>query len=178
MANVFGAPLGLNAVYSIASAFISTCPSTNTALPIKAYPSLTLVSGQPTAPGALIDLMPGTMPSGPFYATFVSGLDIIPVDTQGIKNGMIMATVPTGPSGQSYVFLTTDKSGNLTDSTIIAGIIHFFALVKILLTFHRPSYRRSYSKLAYIQHIYYQSIDTSLSLVLRGNFGRIIIISE
>lgn len=121
MANVFGTPLGLNAVYTIASGFITSCPSTNMALPVKAYPTLTLVSGQPTAENALIDVEPATMPSGDFYATFVSGLDIVPVKTEGIKNGMIMASVPSMISGQSYVFLTKDNSGNLTDSNILAG---------------------------------------------------------
>lgn len=107
--------------YSIASAFIVSCPSTNAKLPVMAYPSLTLVSGQPTAPGALIDLQPKTIPTGTYYATFVSGLQIIPVAPQSAANGMIMVPVPMMISGQSYVFLTKDNSGNLTDSNIIAG---------------------------------------------------------
>src|SRR6266536_1568566 len=121
MANVFGTPLGLNAVYTIASGFIKSCPSTNVALPVKAYPTLTLKSGLPTAPGALVDLMPKTMPSGTFYATFVFGLDIIPVKPQSMSNGMIIVKVPVMASSQSYVFLTSDNSGNVTDSTVLAG---------------------------------------------------------
>jgi hypothetical protein len=121
MANVFGTPLGLNAVYTIASGFIASCPSTNVALPVKAYPSLTLVSGQPTAENAMIDVKPATMPSGDFYATFVSGLDIVPVKPTSVQNGMVMASVPSMIAGQSYVFLTKDSSGNLTDSNILAG---------------------------------------------------------
>lgn len=120
MANIFGTPMGLNAVYTIASAFIVSCPSSNMALPVMAYPSLTLVSGEPTAPNATIDLMPKTMPSGTVYATFVSGLDILPVSTT-MMNGMVQAVIPVGVSGQSYVFLTSDNSGNLTDSSILAG---------------------------------------------------------
>lgn len=121
MANVFGTPLGLNAVYTIASGFITSCPSTNMALPVKAYPALTLVSGQPTAETALIDVKPATMPPGTFYATFVSGLDIVPVQPSSVSNGMVMAAVPSMISGQSYVFLTKDNSGNLTDANILAG---------------------------------------------------------
>lgn len=120
-ANVFGTPLGFNAVYSIASGFIKSCPSTNMALPVMAYPTLTLVSGQPTAPGALVDLQPKTIPSGTFFATFVSGLNITAVAPQSVAHGMVMAPVPMSASGQSYVFLTKDNSGNLTDSNIIAG---------------------------------------------------------
>ncbi len=125
-ANVFGTPLGFNAVYSIASAFITSCPSTNMALPVMAYPALTLSSGLPTAPGALVNLVPKDAPTGDFFATFVSGLNIAAVAPSSVEGGMIMAEVPTMVSGQSYVFLTHDNSGNLTDSNIIAGKHHPF----------------------------------------------------
>lgn len=120
MANVFGTPMGLNAVYTIVSSFITACPSTNMALPVKAYPSLTLNSGTPTAPNATVNLIPKTMPSGACYATFVSGLMIVPVEAT-MMSGSVSAVVPEGISGQSYVFLTNDNSGNLTDSSILAG---------------------------------------------------------
>jgi hypothetical protein len=120
-ANVFGTPLGPNAVFSIASGFITSCPDTNFKLPFMAYENtLTLVSGAPTAFGAKVQLMPKTMPQGTFYATFVSGLEILPVEIS-MENGAIMAAVPEKAEGQSYVFLTSDNSGNLTDSNIIAG---------------------------------------------------------
>ena len=120
MANVFGTPLGLNAVYTIASGFITACPSTNMALPVKAYPTLTLVGGQPTSTVASISLQPKTMPTGTFYATYVSGLDIVPVPVT-MSNGVVSAPVPSQASGQTYVFLTSDNSGNVTDSYILAG---------------------------------------------------------
>ncbi|KAE8440642.1 hypothetical protein EG329_007008 [Mollisiaceae sp. DMI_Dod_QoI] len=121
MANVFGTPMGINATYSIASTFITSCPSTNMALPVAAYPALTLVSGSPTAPEVLIVLQPMTMPTGTYYVTFVSGLDIVPVAPQSTSNGIIMVSVPAMVSGQGYVFLTKDNSGNLTDPNILAG---------------------------------------------------------
>jgi hypothetical protein len=121
MANVFGTPLGLNAVYTIASAFIAECPSTNMELPVMAYPDLAAVTAQPVAPGALLDLLPGSMPKGTYYATFVSGLDIVAVKPEGVVNGMVQAIVPPTISGQSYVFLTSDMSGNLTDANILGG---------------------------------------------------------
>lgn len=112
--------MGLNAVYTIASSFIASCPSTNMALPVMAYPSLTLESGLPTAANATINLTPKTMPSGTSYVTFVSGLMILPVEAM-MMNGFVSAVVPEGVEGQSYVFLTKDNSGNLTDSSILAG---------------------------------------------------------
>lgn len=121
-ANVFGTPLGPNAVFSIASGFITSCPDTNYKLPFMAYENtLTLNSGAPTAFGASINLTPKTMPQGTFYATFVSGLEILPVEVS-MENGAILAAVPEKAEGQSYVFLTSDNSGNLTDSTILAGM--------------------------------------------------------
>lgn len=38
----FDAPLTLNEVYSLASPFITSCPKDNPALPVKAFPTLTL----------------------------------------------------------------------------------------------------------------------------------------
>jgi hypothetical protein len=121
MANVFGTPMGLNAVYSIASGFITSCPSTNMALPVMAYPALTSISGTPTASGATVDLEPKTLPSGDFFVTFVSGLMVLPVKAASVDNDMIMAVVPEGVEGQSYVFLTSDGSGVVNDTTILAG---------------------------------------------------------
>jgi len=126
MANVFGTPMGVNAVYSIASTFIVSCPDTNAALPVMAYPALSLYSGLPTAsgamPGAEIDITMGSAPKGTFYGTFVSGLDIIPVEASHTDGEQLFFVVPENiGGGQSYVFLTTDNSGNLTDDTIIAG---------------------------------------------------------
>lgn len=121
MANDLATPLGLNAVYSIASSFIVSCPSTNAPLPVMAYPSLTLKSGLPTAPGANVAFVPQSTPSGQFFITFVSGLDAIAVESQVGSDGLIMAAVPTAISGQSYAFLTKDNSGNLSDTNIIAG---------------------------------------------------------
>ncbi|CAL3969130.1 hypothetical protein PZA11_006240 [Diplocarpon coronariae] len=120
-ANVFGTPLGFNAVYSIASAFITACPASNMALPVMAYPGLAVTSGMPTAQGALVNLVPQTMPAGRFWVTFVSGLNIAAVAPASTQAGMVMAEVPAMVEGQSYAFLTRDNSGNLTDSNIIAG---------------------------------------------------------
>ena len=40
-ANAFGTPLDPNAVFTLAASFIVSCPANNTALPFKAFPSLT-----------------------------------------------------------------------------------------------------------------------------------------
>jgi len=121
MANVFGTPLGINAVYTIASAFIVSCPAGNAPLPVSAYPSLALTSGSPAAPNVTVNLTPSKMPVGNVFVTFVSGLDIIPVAGTVSPGGIVSAVVPVGISGQSYAFLTSDNSGNVADATILAG---------------------------------------------------------
>jgi len=119
-ANPVGTPLDFNPVYSIASGFITACPSTNVALPVKAYPALTLISGLPTAVDAHIDMSTMASVSGATFATFVSGLDVVSVPIAA-NGGVMSAMVPAGVEGQSYVFLTSDNSGKVTDANVIAG---------------------------------------------------------
>ncbi|CUS25225.1 LAQU0S39e00122g1_1 [Lachancea quebecensis] len=122
MANSFATPLSANAIYSIASRYIESCPANNTKLPFKAYPELIVTQGLPTAINSSITFSSnGSLPnSTQIYVTFVSGLDITSVT--GTRNGSsIKASVPEKASGQSYVFLTTGNSSNLTDSNILCG---------------------------------------------------------
>ncbi|SCU79702.1 LANO_0A07228g1_1 [Lachancea nothofagi CBS 11611] len=121
MANPFGTPMGVNAVYSIASQFITSCPDSNAALPVKAYPGLNVTQGMPLAVNTSISFsVDGQLPSAQSYITFVSGLDVLPVQGM-VSNGMISAEVPSQVSGQSYAFVTSDNSGNLTDTSILFG---------------------------------------------------------
>ncbi|SCU87721.1 LAME_0D11210g1_1 [Lachancea meyersii CBS 8951] len=121
MANPFGTPLGINAVYSIASAFIESCPSSNAPLPVKAYPGLTVTQGMPVAENISVSFsVAGQLPSSQSYVTFVSGLDILPVEGT-VSDNMISAQIPAQARGQTYAFVTCDNSGNLTDSSILFG---------------------------------------------------------
>lgn len=84
-----------------------------------AYPSLTLVSGEPTASGALIYLKPASAPTGTFYVTVLSGLSVTSVAAT-YQNGMIAATVPSMTEGQSYVFVTS-SNGTVSDADVLFG---------------------------------------------------------
>lgn len=120
MANPFGTPLGLNAVYTIASGFITKCPSSNVALPVMAYKELTVSNQGPFSTGQSISYMvDGDLPSE-FYVTYVSGLDVLPANAT-MSGGMIKSSLPKEVSGQSYAFVTSDMSANLTDSNILFG---------------------------------------------------------
>lgn len=120
MANPFGTPLGINAIYSIASSFIESCPSDNAALSVKAYDALNITQGMPVASNSSVTFESGKLPSEDVYVTFVSGLEVLPVKAS-IDNSIITVTVPLNVSGQSYAFITHDDSGNLTDSNILYG---------------------------------------------------------
>jgi len=120
MANAFATPLGFNAVYSIASQFIVSCPATNAALPVMALPGLSIVTGMPTALNTVIDIKPAKAVTGTVFATFCSGLMSIPVPVT-VNGETLSATVPAGIEGQGYLFLTSDDSGKVTDDNVVAG---------------------------------------------------------
>lgn len=84
-----------------------------------AYPSLTLVSGEPTASGALVYLKPASAPTGTFYITVVSGLSVTSSPAT-YANGMVSGDIPMMVEGQSYLFLTS-SNGTASDADILAG---------------------------------------------------------
>ena len=124
-ANPFYPPLGPNGVFTLASAFIVSCPESNAALPFKAFPALTADTAGPVANGmpAQFSLAEGD-PAGK-YVTFVSGITITSVAIEDAMGSSVTVTIPKGVEGQSYVFITSkDVSGGpgaLTDDAIVAG---------------------------------------------------------
>ena len=120
-ANPYGTALGLNPVYTLAAAFIKACPSSNPALPVKAFPTLTATQGIPAAEGITFTFsVKGTLPST-FFVVFVSGLDTTSV-TPTLQGGMIAAVIPATAMGQTYVFISKSKTnGSITDDIILYG---------------------------------------------------------
>ena len=120
-ANPYGTALGLNPVYTLAAAFIKSCPSTNAALPVKAFPALTATQGIPAAEGITFTFsVKGELPET-FFVTFVSGLSTTSVDPI-MDGGQVEAVIPATAMGQTYVFLTNvDTETTLNDSIILYG---------------------------------------------------------
>ena len=120
-ANPYGSALGLNEVFTLAASFITSCPSTNAALPVKAFPALTATQGIPTAPGIPFTFSVGdaAIPSD-FFVTFVSGLATTSV-TPTVDGSTISAIVPATASGQSYVLLTNANTTAVTDAQVLFG---------------------------------------------------------
>lgn len=121
-ANPYGTALGLNPVYTLAAAFITSCPSSNPALPVKAFEALTATQGEPTSQGISFTFSTKVTLTQKFYVTFASGLNVTSVDAT-LSNGQITTTVPTTIAGQSYAFITSSQvtDNTLTDSVILAG---------------------------------------------------------
>ena len=121
-ANPYGTGLGINEVYTLAAAFIKSCPDSNVKLPVMAFPTLTSTTGMPTAPGVEYAFMvKDAPPAGPCFVTFLSGLSITSVPAM-VMGTTITAMVPETAMGQSYAVLTkSNVTDMLTDDMVIAG---------------------------------------------------------
>ena len=101
-------PLDFDEVYSIATAFITGCPSTNPPLPFKAFPALAIAEDGTVQTTASTD---GA------YVQVLSGLEtaVYPVVGGKVQN------LPN-PQGISYAVLTTSSdSSKVNDDNIVAG---------------------------------------------------------
>ncbi|KIJ60862.1 hypothetical protein HYDPIDRAFT_31909 [Hydnomerulius pinastri MD-312] len=111
----FDTPLDLNQIYTLASSVITSCPSTNMALPVKAFPALTFPAG--AAPGQTVQFTyNATSPSGTQCIAFLSGLNstIVPI---GSNNTI---TIPSNLQGVVFAIVTTSNS-TVTDADTVAG---------------------------------------------------------
>ncbi|KAM0257682.1 hypothetical protein ACHAQJ_004247 [Trichoderma viride] len=123
----FDTPLSINDVYTLAAGFITSCPSSNTVLPVKAFPSLSLdpKTPKPVKAGSTVTLLtPGHVihpvaGQTAFYAAFISVTGPTFVAATPV-NGGFSVKIPAGFNGQSYAVLTRcDKT--VTDDTTAAG---------------------------------------------------------
>ncbi|KAJ3877264.1 ferritin-like domain-containing protein [Lentinula edodes] len=110
-ASPFDTPLSLSSVYTLAAQFITGCPSTNPALPVKAYPALTLDNA---APGQATNVSADGVNAEGQYVAFFSGLSTTFVQVQ---NGQVV--VPN--NSMSYAVLSSSNT-TADDSTISAGV--------------------------------------------------------
>lgn len=125
-AQAFDNPLGFNEVYTVASPFIVSCPSSNGKLPVQAFPSLTMGSGSTSAvmTGSTVNLMAGSgfnMSSmDDIFAAFITVTGPVWAPLKSDGNSMFTVTIPVGVAGQSYVVLTKGNS-TASDDNILAG---------------------------------------------------------
>ncbi|KAK6068216.1 hypothetical protein SCUP234_10204 [Seiridium cupressi] len=123
----FDAPLTLDEVYSLASPFITSCPASNPALPVKAFPALSLdpATSTPIKAGDAITLLtPGYTVKGAdggakVYAAFIAVTGPTFVEATPVDGGFSVK-VPEGFAGQTYAVLTGCNE-SVTDETVVAG---------------------------------------------------------
>lgn len=122
-ASPYATSLGLNAVYTLAAAFIKSCPASNAALPVKAFPGLAVNQGQPAAPSIDITFrVVGTVDKDVKYVCFVNGLETIYVPISQSAGPLVTAKIPATVSGQTYAFLAKDKKeGPIRDDNVAYG---------------------------------------------------------
>lgn len=123
-AKIVGTPLSANPIFTIASAFITSCPEDNPPLPFQAFPSLSPVGeGSPLhANGpSKFQISEPIETTQSVFMTFVSGLDIVSVACSQAEN-VFEAVVPSQASGQTFVLITNSEvTGTLGDNAILAG---------------------------------------------------------
>jgi len=125
-AQPFDAPLSLNQVFSLASGFITSCPESNPALPVKAFPALAVDSNSPTPvkTGNTVTLLTPDYTlvapnGGKIYAAFIAVTGPTFVEVEAVEGGFSV-TIPEGFAGQTYVVLTGCNE-SVTDDTVAAG---------------------------------------------------------
>jgi hypothetical protein len=110
----YDTPLGLDMVYTIASAFITSCPDSNAALPVKAFPALTVTGN----PGDNVAFTFNDNSTDVKYAIFYSGLGttVCQLDENN------MATIPDKLQGIYYVVVSTAGDAmSVSPDNIVAG---------------------------------------------------------
>ncbi|KAJ5751912.1 ferritin-like domain-containing protein [Penicillium odoratum] len=120
-AQPFDNPLDFDEVYTVASPFIVSCPSSNPALPVKAFPSLTSTFSGTLLTGSQVSLATGEgfTASGTVYAAFITVTGPVWASVTPSEGGYTV-TIPQGVEGQSYVVLTSSND-NVSDDDILAG---------------------------------------------------------
>ncbi|GJE93668.1 ferritin-like domain-containing protein [Phanerochaete sordida] len=119
----FETPLSMDGVYSLASQFIVSCPSTNAPLMVTALPALALAPAAPAA-GATAkftyDHTAVTAP-GPLFAAWFDGVGVQYTDLAADGS----AGVPAGLQGTVYAAVVADKAGSPTAQKLLTGLATF-----------------------------------------------------
>ena len=113
----FDTPLTPTAVYSLASQFITDCPSTNPALPLSTFPGLNITSsnGSAIAPGSNVTLAYNSTSNGTDYLAFFSGMNTTFAEISGNQT-----TIPDTLQGLVYAVVSNSNS-SASDSNVVAG---------------------------------------------------------
>lgn len=122
-ANIAGTAVTANSIFTVASAFIASCPPSNPPLPFQSFGSLVPTQANPNSIDTVTTFTIGqdvTVPQN-FFLTFVSGLEVVSVAGTN-EGGVLSANIPVKAQGQTYAFVTdSDISGAFVESAVMAG---------------------------------------------------------
>ncbi|KAH9912573.1 ferritin-like domain-containing protein [Fomitopsis serialis] len=114
----FETPLSPSGAYSLASQFITSCPSSNPPLPVTPFPALSVSNASPW-PGSTINLtFDNSNNADAAYAVWLNGLDAVftPLDGNG------QTTVPDGLHGTVYVGVASSEQTPMSDASMVTGL--------------------------------------------------------
>ncbi|KZO98926.1 hypothetical protein CALVIDRAFT_478137 [Calocera viscosa TUFC12733] len=108
-------PLDGNLVYTLAAAFITSCPSSNPALPFTAFPAVTATGTIAAGSTLQLSFDAGSTP-GPYYGAFFSGLNT----TFATINSDATVMIPSDLVGTVYMVVSTNNTA-VADANTVAG---------------------------------------------------------
>lgn len=116
----YDTPINFNQTYSLAAPLIVSCPSTNAALPVVAFPAASFAKA-PTRLGQTVTVKSASLKAGNKLA-FIGGAGA--VSFAPINNGK--ATLPSAVTwGRTYAIIVNGDATSVTDENTVAGPIAF-----------------------------------------------------
>ncbi|KAI9059176.1 hypothetical protein FKP32DRAFT_1580154 [Trametes sanguinea] len=115
----FDAPLTPSGAFSLASSFITSCPASNPALPVKAFPALSLSPATPTQGQTVrfkFTLPQGQVAPANTYVAWLNGLDVV----FSVLNKDGTTTVPQGLAGTVFATVVSSKA-TPNDDIMLSG---------------------------------------------------------
>jgi hypothetical protein len=99
--------------------FITKCPETNPALPVKSFPAFALSVAAPAAGASVSVKSDGLKADGKQYVAWFSGLQILFSD---VADGKTTVPAALANQGTVYAALTSSNSGAPTDAQMLSGL--------------------------------------------------------
>ncbi|KAI0697378.1 ferritin-like domain-containing protein [Cytidiella melzeri] len=113
--------LSVNGVFSIASQFITSCPSSNPALPVTPLPAFSIATTSPTAEQtiSLKFTVPSAATSAGLYVAWFNGLDVL---HSAVDTGKMTTVVPNGLLGTTYAGVVSTSGGAPSNQTLLTAL--------------------------------------------------------
>ncbi|KAG9005900.1 hypothetical protein FRB90_010158 [Tulasnella sp. 427] len=114
-------PLDLDQVYSLAAAFITSCPDSNPKLPVKAFPALSYSPAAPN-PGDTVQLSYDSSSDKKEFLAVFTGLTTLYLPISDDKK----VSIPSEAVGTVYGVVTTSGDKVSDDNTVAGPVIMIF----------------------------------------------------